>query len=174
MTQEADRLLKGNRRFVSKYDGVIQRHVAGQRPFAAVLTCSDSRVPPELIFDVGIGDIFVVRNAGNTAVDAYELGSLEYAVEHLHVPLVVVMGHTCCGALNAAEQGPGDGSNVGRIVDEIRSCFMERDHLRANVRMQMSHILERSPPIAEAVKAGKVALKGVVYHLEAGTVEFLD
>jgi carbonic anhydrase len=174
MTREVDRLLKGNRRFVSKNDGVIQKHVAGQKPFAAILTCSDSRVPPELIFDVGIGDIFVVRDAGNTAVDAFEIGSLEYAVEHLRVPLVLVMGHTCCGALHAAEQGPGDDSNVGHIVNEIRSCFKDRDHLRANVRMQMSHLLERSPPIAAAVKAGKLALRGAIYHLEDGTVEFLD
>ena len=168
-----ERLLKGNRRFISKNDGVIQKHLGGQKPFAAILTCSDSRVPPELIFDVGIGDLFIVRDAGNIAIDSSELGSLEYAVEHLHVPLIVVMGHTRCGALSAAESGPGDSSHVGEIVNEIRCCFAEKDHLRANVRMQISHLLERSPVISSAAKEGKVQVKGAVYHMEDGTVEFL-
>jgi carbonic anhydrase len=168
-----ERLSQGNRRFISKHDGVIQKHLEGQRPFAAILTCSDSRVPPELIFDVGIGELFVVRDAGNIAVDSSEIGSLEYAVEHLHVPLIVVMGHTRCGALSAAEIGPGDKSCVGEIVNEIRRCFIEKDHLRANVRMQIRHLLERSPAISRAVQEEKVKIKGAVYHLEDGTVEFL-
>ena len=178
MTLQAEsvksRLLQGNRGFISKHGSELNKHLAGQKPFAAVLTCSDSRVPPELIFDVGIGDIFVVRDAGNVAVSPYEIGSLEYAVEHLRVPLILVLGHTNCGALNAAENGPGDHSHIGDIVNEIRCCFGEKDHLRANVRMQMGHLVERSSVISEAVKSGKVAIKGAVYHLEDGTVEFLD
>ncbi|MFO7618734.1 MAG: carbonic anhydrase [Thermoplasmata archaeon] len=173
--EHIERLLTGNRKFVSKNDGIIQKHLDGQKPFAAILTCSDSRVPPELIFDVGIGEIFVVRDAGNIAMDASAIGSLEYAVEHLHVPLVVVMGHTRCGALHAAEQGPGDDSNVGEIVDEIRCCFLrEKDHVKANIRMQMGHLLEKSQAISKAVESGETTLKGAVYHLEDGSVEFLD
>jgi carbonic anhydrase len=168
-----ERLSQGNRRFISKHDGVIQKHLEGQKPYAAILTCSDSRVPPELIFDAGIGELFVVRDAGNLAVDSSEIGSLEYAVEHLHVPLIIVMGHTRCGALSAAEKGPGDETCVGDIVNEIRRCFIEKDHLRANVRMQIRHLLERSPAISRAVQEEKVKIMGAVYHLEDGTVEFL-
>lgn len=174
MPSASERLLEGNRRFVASQGPGLERHLAGQRPFAAVLTCSDSRVVPEFIFDVGIGDIFVVRDAGNTAIDPSELGSLEYAVEHLHVPLVLILGHTHCGALNAAEQGPGDDSNVGRIVNGIRCCFGEADHLRANIRMQMRHLLERSPIISSAAERGDVEIRGAVYRMEDGTVEFLD
>lgn len=168
-----ERLAKGNSRFISKNDGIIQRHLDGQKPFAAILTCSDSRVPPELIFDVGIGELFVVRDAGNIAIDSAEIGSLEYAVEHLHVPLIVVMGHTRCGALTAAEEGPGDGSWTGEIVNEIRLCFAEKDHLRANVRMQIGHLMEKSPVISSAVKEEKLKVLGAIYHMEDGTVEFL-
>ncbi|MBA3045972.1 MAG: carbonic anhydrase [Candidatus Thermoplasmatota archaeon] len=174
MSEEKKRLADGNRRFISKHGAELDKHIAGQNPFAAVLTCSDSRVPPELIFDVGIGEIFVVRDAGNIAIDPSEIGSLEYAVEHLRVPLIVVMGHTCCGALNAAENGPGDSSCVGEIVNEIRCCFGESDHLRANVRMQIAHLMERSQAISKAVKDGTLKIMGAVYHLEDGTVEFLN
>ena len=173
-TSTIKRLKSGNRKFVSKYDGIIQRHIGGQKPFAAVLTCSDSRVPPELIFDVGIGEIFVVRDAGNIAMGASVIGSLEYAVDHLKVPLLMVMGHTCCGALSAAEMGPGDSSSVGEIVNEIRCCFTEKDHLRGNVQRQIRHLMELSPAISGAVKNGTLTVKGVIYHIEDGTVEFLD
>jgi carbonic anhydrase len=101
------------------------------------------------------------------------IGSLEYAAEHLHVPLMVVMGHTCCGAMATAEQGPGDGTCAGEIINEIRVCFKEKDHLRANIRMQMAHLLEKSPIISDAVRSGKLSLIGAVYHLEDGSVEFL-
>ncbi len=168
-----NRLADGNRAFVRKYRRELPKHLLGQKPFAAVLTCSDSRVVPELIFHAGIGDLFVVRDAGNIAIDPSEIGSLEYAVEHLLVPLIVVMGHTNCGALLAAMNGPGDSSCVGEIVNEIRTCFGEEDHLRANVRMQMGHILERSPVIAKAVEAGALSVRGAIYHIEDGTVEFL-
>jgi carbonic anhydrase len=138
-----------------------------------VLTCSDSRVPPELIFGVGLGDIFVVRVAGNVVLGATVIGSLEYAVHRLHVPLIVVMGHTCCGALKAAEAGPGDGSCVGDIVNEIRTCFEGGDNLRANVRRQAAKLPERSKTLGAEVKAGRLKIKGAIYHLESGKVEML-
>jgi len=171
--KEIERLVMGNRRFIEKYSYELEKHVTGQKPYAAILTCSDSRVPPELIFNVGLGEIFVVRDAGNVAMGASVIGSLEYAVEQLHVPLLLVMGHTCCGALNAAEKGPGDGSNVGIIVDEIRCCFGSQDNLRENVKRQMKILLLRSSAIAEAVNNGKLQIQGAIYHLEDGKVEFL-
>lgn len=173
-TDQIRRLIEGNTRFISRHGRELEKHLGGQRPFAAVLTCSDSRVPPEMIFDAGIGDIFVVRDAGNIALGASVIGSLEYAVEHLQVPLLLVLGHTRCGALHAAEQGPGDHTSIGEIVNEIRSSFGDTDHLRANVRMQVSHLLERSPAISAAVRSGKLVIRGAVYHLEDGTVEFLN
>jgi len=173
--EQLERLAKGNTRFISKNDGIIQRHLDGQKPFAAILTCSDSRVPPELIFDVSIGEIFVVRDAGNIALGASIIGSLEYAVEHLHVPLLVVLGHTRCGAMFAAEAGPGDSTSIGEIVNDIRCCFRrEKDHIRANVKMQIEHLLEKSPVIASETEKGKLEVRGAVYHIEDGSVEFLD
>jgi carbonic anhydrase len=83
------------------------------------------------------------------------------------------MGHTRCGALSAAVKGPGDKSHVGEIVNEIRRCFAEKDHLSANVRMQIGHLLDRSPVISKAVKEERLKVMGAVYHLEDGTVEFL-
>jgi carbonic anhydrase len=167
----ARRLLEGNAAFVKAHGADLRRHIAGQSPFAAVLTCSDSRVPPEIIFNAGIGDIFVVRDAGNVALDDSVIGSLEYAVWHLHVPLVLILGHTYCGALKAAEGGPGDGSHIGNIVNEIRCCFDHADHLRENVRRQVDMLAKRSPVIAEAVKSGAVKIRGAIYHMEDGTVE---
>ena len=171
--EQIDRMVERNRRYIEKYGNELQSHVAGQQPYAAVLTCSDSRVSPELIFNAGLGELFVVRDAGNLAMGASVMGSLEYAVCHLHVPLLLVMGHTNCGALKAAEKGPGDSSSVGIIVDEIRCCFGGEDPLRDNVRRQEEMILERSPAIAEAVRSGVLTIQGAVYHLENGYVEFL-
>jgi len=167
------RLLAGNLKFTEKNKNELKKHLAGQSPMAAVLTCSDSRVPPELIFSVGLGEMFVVRVAGNVVLGATVIGSLEYAVQHLHVPLIVVMGHTCCGALKAAEAGPGDGSCVGDIVNEMRACFEGGDNLRANVRRQVAKLPERSKSIGAEVKAGRLKIKGAIYNLEDGKVEML-
>jgi carbonic anhydrase len=167
----ARRLLEGNAEFVKAHGAELKRHVSGQSPFAAVLTCSDSRVPPELIFNAGLGEIFVVRDAGNVALDDSVIGSLEYAVEHLRVPLILILGHTHCGALGAAESGPGDRSHIGNIVNEIRCCFDQADHMRENVRRQVGMLVKRSPAIAEAVRRGGVKIRGAIYHLEDGTVE---
>ena len=120
-SQQALELLKtGNARFVSgaltpkdDYTELREQLNAGQHPFAVVLCCSDSRVAPEIIFDQKLGDLFVIRNAGNV-VDDDVLGSIEYAVEHLGTPLVVVLGHSCCGAVTATCQG---GDLPGHIVD---------------------------------------------------------
>lgn len=167
----ARRLLEGNAAFVRAHGSDLRRHTEGQSPFAAVLTCSDSRIPPEMIFNAGIGDIFVVRDAGNLALDDSAVGSLEYAVAHLRVPLVLIMGHTYCGALRAAENGPGDRSHIGNIMNEIRCCFDGSDHLRENVRRQVEMLVKRSPAIAKAVADGSVKIRGAIYHMETGEVE---
>jgi carbonic anhydrase len=167
----ARRLMEGNAKFVERHGLELKRHLSGQSPFAAVLTCSDSRVPPELIFDAGIGEIFVVRDAGNIALDDSTIGSLEYAVAHLKVPLVLILGHTHCGALHAAEGGPGDRSHIGNIVNEIRCCFDKADHMRENVRRQVDMLAKRSGVISDAMRAGTVKVRGAVYHLETGEVE---
>ena len=118
--------MAGNRRFVAGRPqardlvSLRQKLVSGQSPKAIILSCSDSRVGPELIFDQSLGDIFVVRTAGNVA-DAIALGSIEYAVEHLHSPLLVVLGHQKCGAVNAACSGEKmPSSNLDAIVEKIR------------------------------------------------------
>jgi carbonic anhydrase len=122
-------LLRGNERFLSDQCthhlnnvGRRKRTVSGQSPLAAILTCSDSRVAPEIILDQGIGSIFVVRTAGNV-LDNVALGSIEYAVEHLHVPLVMVLGHQRCGAVSAAVQGGQVSGRIAQIFKEIEPAI---------------------------------------------------
>jgi carbonic anhydrase len=171
---EAD--LAGSRKAVAK----------GQAPWATVLTCSDSRVAPELIFGgVGLGELFVARNAGNVA-DTAVVGSIEYAIEHLHCPLVVVMGHERCGAVAAAcdvvKKGarlPGSiGPMVAAIVPAARAVmhkpgdFIE-NAVRQNARNQAA-IVRKSRILAGHAKAGKVTIVTARYDLDTGAVEFLD
>ena len=139
----------------------------GQHPYAVIVTCSDSRVIPESVFSAGIGELFVVRSAGNT-IGAGELGSVEYAVGHLGCPLTVVMGHTHCGAVDAAMHGGGEG-HVKPITDEIQKAIgNEPDADRAcvlNVRQSVSILRRELPEGAEIL--------GAVYHIDDGRVEFL-
>ena len=168
-----DSLTRGNERFMEAYAQELSKHVSGQSPDAAVLTCSDSRVPAELIFDVGIGDIFAIEVAGNVAFDSSVLGSLDYAVAHLKVPLLVVLGHSNCGAVNASEAGPGDESSIGQIVNEIRCCFGGSDNIKANVLRQIEQLKDRSQAVAQALESHELVIKGAIYSLETGKVEWL-
>ncbi len=146
----------------------------GQAPFAVVVTCSDSRVPPELLFDAGIGDIFVIRTAGNV-VGPFELGSIEYGVEHVGAPLVVVLGHTNCGAVNAALEGHADG-NIQSIVDEIAAGIGDEQDSRTAVTRNISHSLERitqSDIVARRIAEGTVKLQPALYDIETGEVTWL-
>jgi carbonic anhydrase len=177
------KLLEGNARFVAgkqqPKDLTAQRKslIDGQKPFAIVLTCSDSRVCPEHIFDAGLGEIFVVRTAGNIA-DSVALGSLEYASEHLHAPLLVVMGHTSCGAVNAAcaaDHAPG---NIDAVVKAIQGAAKAggKDPAKAvpeNVKCVLGAIRERSRIISHLEKEGKLKIAGAVYSLNDGKAEFL-
>lgn len=159
---------------------------AGQNPFVTVITCADSRCPVERLFDRGVGDVFVARVAGNV-IDANVAGTVEYGVEHLHTPLIVVMGHTACGAVKAAASGAKVGHNIDSLLAEIAPAVqrakstnpgIEGDALvtaaiRENVYQSMFDLLKTSPLTAEMVSQNKVRLVGAVYDLSTGKVEFL-
>jgi carbonic anhydrase len=186
------RLAAGNRRFVEgeprQGDTGPRRRlelVCGQNPVAAVLACSDSRVGPEAIFDQGLGDLFVVRVAGNV-IDDTVLGSLEYAVEHLGVPLVLVMGHSSCGAVTSACSCDLDRLEgaTGALLRAIRpavqaareTCCLPNDLVdtsaRENVRTQVEAVLQ-SPVIRAAAIEGRVTVQGAWYDLQTGLVSWL-
>ncbi|MHB8067387.1 MAG: carbonic anhydrase [Desulfobaccales bacterium] len=159
----------------------------GQQPFAAILSCSDSRAPVELIFDQGVGDLFVVRVAGNVAgVD--EIASLEYAGEHLHTPLLVVLGHTKCGAVTAVVENAQPHGSLASLLSKIKPAVFKtrmahRDlsgdallaaAIKANVQQALTDLLVRSPIIKDLIKAGKLQVCGAIYDLESGKVEWLE
>jgi carbonic anhydrase len=178
-TQQALDLLKaGNARFVSgaltpkdDYTTLREQLTTGQHPFAVVLCCSDSRVAPEIIFDQKLGDLFVIRNAGNI-VDEEVLGSIEYAVEHLETPLVVVMGHAACGAVTATCHGgdlPGHILDLAkRIKPSINTSYCIDDNARRHAK-RMAQLIEEDE-IVHHVGAKVVA---AFYNLESGKVEWL-
>jgi carbonic anhydrase len=158
----------------------------GQTPFAAVLACSDSRVPVSAIFDQGIGDIFTVRVAGNVVGDS-EIGSMEYAVAHLGVPLLVIMGHSQCGAVQAAV-GQGDHSvRISKLIEKIAPAvsktvtadadLTDRDLLneiaRTNVSQQIEDLLGHSEIVRDAAEACHVLVVGAFYDISTGQVEWM-
>lgn len=163
----------------------VEETAKGQKPFACVLACSDSRVSPEILFDQGLGDLFVVRVAGNVA-DTDEIGSIEYAVGHLHAPILVVMGHTKCGAVTAVAEGAELPTNIKRLVDNIEPA-VERSRktglvkaelvahaVRENVAQSISDVLRRSEEVRHLVGSGKLKIYGVVYDIETGKMDWLD
>lgn len=183
------RLFEGNERYrsgrsIHPNQGVGRREEVqrGQSPFAAILGCSDSRVPPELIFDQGIGDLFIIRVAGNV-VDDMVLGSMEYAVDHLGVRLVVVLGHQRCGAVQAAVKGGEAKGHVTSIIEAIGPSIFEARNLpgdlvdnsaRASVRRQASQIRTSRPLLADLARAGKLDVVGGFYRLDSGTFEIIE
>lgn len=154
---------------------------AGQHPHAEILSCADSRVPPEIIFDQGLGDLFVVRVAGNVATDT-EIGSLEYGAEHLHIPLLVVLGHESCGAVTAAVQGGPPEGHIAALVDLIKPAVEKSRGLpgdpvanavRTNVDMVVKQLRSSNPILSELVAHGKLRIVGAVYSLDTGKVNWL-
>ena len=147
----------------------------GQAPYAIIITGSDSRVIPESIFSAGIGELFVIRVAGNV-IDKHQLGSIEYAAGHLSSALVVVLGHSHCGAVGAAINSEPSGF-VKTITDEIRKAIGdEKDETRAsclNVKQSVS-VIENSLDIQELKAQGGLKVCGAFYHIDSGKVEFLD
>lgn len=185
-------LIDGNSRIIQNHPvhpdqtlAKIRELQKGQSPFAVVITCSDSRVTPELVFDHGLGDLFVIRNAGNIIGD-YEMGSVEYAVEHLHTPLVVVLGHTSCGAIGAYIEHKNDNfqNHIQSIVDYLKSepemALLKENSpdyyenaVTANV-MHGVHILRQSQPVlAHLVESNQVRIIGAVFDIETGRVNIL-
>jgi len=192
--QALARLRAGNARFVQhkeQHPGISfsRRHAlarTGQHPYAIILGCADSRVPPELVFDTGLGDLFVIRDAGNV-VDDEVLGSIEYAVEHLGANLVVVLGHEQCGAVSAAvatAAGRGEATgHIKTIVDSIRPSVEETagqpgDHVHncvlANARRVAKQIRESEPILKHAVAHDHLMVVAADYDLETSKVQFLD
>ncbi len=161
----------------------------GQAPIAAVLACSDSREAVELIFDQGVGDLFVIRVAGNSTNEAV-LGSIEYAVDFLHIPLLVVLGHTECGAVDSVWQGEQVHGNLAGLlapivpaVQKVRSgktCRMKNELMlkelaaKENVRQSVATILKENPILAKAVAEDKLMLLGALYNVESGEVAWIE
>ncbi len=184
-------LMAGNKRFAAgkprSYELVpLRRKLAsGQSPNVIILSCSDSRVSPEVIFDQSLGDLFVVRTAGNVA-DPVALGSIEYAVDHIHSPLLVVLGHTKCGAVTAACSGEKMPSpNLDAIVTKISPAvtqaktYAKPDDLieaaiKDNVHQSAKDVQANSEIVRDAVKAGKLKVVEAEYQLDTGEVVRLD
>ncbi|HTZ55363.1 MAG TPA: carbonic anhydrase [Candidatus Acidoferrum sp.] len=177
------RLLEGNRRY---YEGHARAATASahrveladaQRPFAIVLGCSDSRVPVETIFDQGPGDLFVIRLAGNI-VSAEGLASIEYAIEILGCGLVVVLGHTGCGAVQAAISVAASGNtppgHIGLLVEAIAPATRDAHPVEANARASARALVSRSSIVRAAVTRGGVRVAAAVYDLHTGRVRLLD
>ena len=192
------RLAEGNARFVSgdrRLDDLLDQRDAvatGQAPFAVILGCADSRVPAEIVFDQGLGDLFVVRVAGHV-VASCQIGSVEYAVEQLGTRLVVVLGHTGCGAVAATLEALGSpDSDASRgicsIVERITPAVvplldsplaqdpdgLAREAVRANVRLAVRTLTADSEALARAVAEGNLAIVGAEYDLASGRVTFLE
>jgi carbonic anhydrase len=186
-----DRLLAGNERFRAGRShhphqdiADVRRLAAGQRPFAVVLGCADSRVSPEVVFDQGLGDLFGNRVAGNL-VDPVVLGGIEFAVAEFAPPLLVVLGHERCGAVSAAvaavEGGQTPPGSIAAIVDALRPVVAEvrgepgdtvANAVRANVRHQVE-ALRDSAIVRAAVERGALGVVGALYDLDTGTVSLL-
>ena len=183
------RLQSGNERFVAgtstqtSKDAKRRAEVAnGQKPIAVIVSCSDSRVGPEVVFDQGLGDIFVVRTAGEV-VDDIGLGSIEYAVEHLGATLILVLGHERCGAVAATVAGGEAHGHVRAIVKAIQPAVTKTkgqpgdavdNAVRAQVSAVVRQLQQAEPILAERVKAGKIKVVGARYDLDTGKVEVLE
>lgn len=189
------RLVAGNRRFVARERlragtgrSTLTQMAEGQQPFATILGCSDSRVPPELLFDQGFGDLFIIRVAGNV-VSAEVLGSIQYAGAHLRTPLFIVLGHEGCGAVGAALAAKFYGASTTRRgirallrsilpgLDGIDPALPSHEQLRvaveANVRWSM-HQLRETPEARRALAERRASLVGAIYELRTGRVRLLD
>ncbi|TMM15599.1 MAG: carbonic anhydrase [Actinobacteria bacterium] len=192
--QALQRLLAGNQRFVQGVpvnqgrDSVRRAEVAEhQTPFAIILGCSDSRVPPEVLFDEGIGDMFLVRVAGNTAAAPALLGSIEYGAAVLHAKLLMVLGHEACGAVKATiehvQQGAQEPGHIEAFVDPIVPAVqavqgqpanqLTEAAIQQNVRLQVQQLSASTPLLAPLVSGGQLKVVGAEYHLTSGKVQLV-
>ncbi len=184
-----EKLIEGNKRFVNgnlehpnHCEESRQGLVEGQSPIAVILACADSRVPPVDIFDQGLGDLFIVRIAGNIVNDQI-LGSIEYAVQHLGSPLIMVMGHACCGAVGAVAGGTRLGGHIATLMPPIDAAIKNVKDLEGNLvdnaskelaKNMAKKIEEAEPIIADLVKTGKVKVVSSFYDLHSGEVSMLN
>ena len=165
-----EELQSQNIKYASEKADIISKHINSQNPDILVLTCSDSRVVPEYIFKKDIGEIFTIRVAGNIALCPSVITSIEYAVTNLDIELIIILGHTNCGAIAAAEKS----KDCGDLLQEIRESFkIDSNHALANLKRQLEYLPKRSKIIEDAIKSNKLDLIGAIYHLENGLVEFL-
>jgi len=197
-TEALERLRAGNARFVAnelslpKPDVERARLASGQTPFAVILGCSDSRVPTEIVFDQGLGDLFVIRVAGNIVAPS-QIGSIEFAAQKFGTKLVVVLGHTHCGAVEATVeelQRPAEkqSRNIAAIVGRIRPSVMDlmesgdamdyeelvNKAVRENVRYSANALRHGSEVVEELIDSGELLVVGAEYSLDTGVVEFFD
>jgi carbonic anhydrase len=180
------RFVRGNRKFVHLGKDRVAETAFAQEPFATLLACSDSRVPVENVFDAGIGDCFVVRVAGNVCSD-HEVGSIEYAVQHLKTPLVVVLGHTGCGAVTAVVENADVRGKFPHLAEHILPAYEDaiarqkqggvksiiEEAVRCNVRRAIRDLLDISEGVRTEVENGNVKIVGAVYDLHTGSVDWL-
>jgi carbonic anhydrase len=189
------KLMEGNKNYVEQKmtnqnmsSSKVRESLAdGQKPYAVILSCSDSRVPPEIVFDKGLGEIFIIRVAGNVA-DPIVLGSIEYAVEHLGTPLVMVLGHERCGAVTAAVEANGRGEgNIGAIVKAIAPAVASAKKenkagdkaslietaVDDNIRIVEADLMRKSYIISHLVTEGRVKIVGAKYDLDDGKVSLI-
>jgi carbonic anhydrase len=181
--QAWQRLAEGNARFVAgtsahpNQDAARRESLAeGQHPFAVIFGCSDSRLAAEIIFDLGLGDTFVVRTAGQV-LGAASLGSLEYAVAELEVPLIVVLGHDSCGAVTATQQAAESGKMPTGFVRDLHDAGEAagvNDMVREHTRQSAERIVDQSKIITQAVDEGRTAVLGVFYNLRDGKAELVS
>jgi len=198
-TEALERLREGNRRFVAEIrehktaNGTRRSEVAAaQEPFAIILGCSDSRVPAEIVFDQGLGDLFVIRVAGNIVAPS-QIGSVEFATERYHTRLVVVLGHSQCGAILATLEELGrptadQSRNLRSIVNRIRPAVEElaaasgpgghdalvHKAVRANIRVSANQLRHGSELLERAIEESGLVIVGAEYSLETGMVDFFD
>ncbi len=194
-----DKLVEGNKRFVEATagDGEIITSVScpdkeTQKPFAVILGCADSRVPAEIVFNCGVGDLFVVRVAGNTVAPS-QIGSIEIGCQYFGAELIVVLGHTGCGAIKVTvdtllDGTPRESSNIAAIVESVspavqglvdNKMYDDRDHLckiatHANIKQSVERLSQQSDILRDLIASSKLKIVGAEYSLETGVVQFLD
>ena len=191
-----DKLIEGNKRFVNETQmhpnitkDIREELNKGQKPFATIITCSDSRVSPEILFDVGLGDIFVIRTAGHI-LDTAGLGTLEYAIHHLHTKLIIVMGHTNCGAVKSAvelcECCNEINSNLDKLVEGIKSSVqiakknsnnkeeILNKSIEYNIYNTIDCIKSSIANVEQMIKNGEIYIVPAKYNIDSGVVEILN
>lgn len=180
-----ERLKEGNKRFVetkpstpAQDQAKIASLTGGQSPYAIILSCADSRVAPELAFDTGLGEVFILRVAGNVA-NTSTIASIEYAVAHLGTKLIVVMGHQSCGAVGAAVQGGDAGPNLNKLISYIQPAVDKKgadaplaDIVKENANISAGTLTSKSDIISNAVASDGVKIVTAYYNLDSGKVDF--